>query len=47
MIERETWILLAERHAEIALERLRREAELDDSVMLVFDSNDQASVVKK
>lgn len=47
MIDRETWLLLAERHAEIALERLRREAELDNSVRLIFDSDDQARIGAK
>ena len=47
MIDRETWTLLGDRLAEIALAKLELEAELDDHLELVFDDHDQAHVVSK
>ena len=44
MIDRETWVLLAERCAEI--KRLREEQEQPE-VELVFDIHDQAKVVTR
>jgi hypothetical protein len=43
-IDLETWLILAERLATIR--RLREEAERPDDEMLVFDSDDQARVVR-
>ncbi len=47
VIERETWLLLADLLHQIKRERQRLEDEADDSVRLVFDSHDQALVVAK
>lgn len=45
MIDRETWIILAERLAEIkAARELARE--LEEDVRLEFDAHDQAKIVK-
>lgn len=47
MIDHDTWVTLSRRLDQIQLERRRLEDEADDSVKLVFDSDDQARVVPR